>query len=58
MFKGKKKFPDSIEFYNTTEYRENIVDEMARKYSVKVGLQGASPCILQHSRCRCYQCLG
>ena len=30
-----KKTPETIEFYNSTKYGVDVVDQMARKYSVK-----------------------
>jgi len=30
-----KKTPETIEFYNSTKYDVDVVDQMARKYSVK-----------------------
>lgn len=31
----QKKIPETIEFYNSTKYGVDVVDQMARKYSVK-----------------------
>ena len=30
-----KKIPETMEFYNSTKYGVDVVDQMARKYSVK-----------------------
>ena len=32
-----KKTPESIEFYNATKFGVDVIDQMARKYSVKAG---------------------
>lgn len=33
---GTKKKPDVVSFYNSSKYGVDVVDQMARKYSVKV----------------------
>jgi hypothetical protein len=33
----EKKLPETVQFYNNTKYGVDIVDQMARKYSVKAG---------------------
>jgi hypothetical protein len=32
-----KKLPETVDFYNNTKYGVDVVDQMARKYSVKAG---------------------
>src|SRR5206468_129683 len=31
----EKKLPETVQFYNSTKFRVDILDQMARKYSVK-----------------------
>ena len=33
--KTRKKRPETVEFYNCTKYGVDIVDQMARKYTVR-----------------------
>lgn len=34
---GEKKIPEPVEFYNSTKFGVDILDQMARKYSVRAG---------------------
>jgi hypothetical protein len=34
---GEKKIPETVKFYNNTKYGVDVIDQMARKYSVKSG---------------------
>ena len=33
---GKKKVPDTIQYYNDTKYSVDVLDQMARLYTTKV----------------------
>ena len=37
IFDYAKKTPETVSFFNKTEYRVNIVNQMAKKYTVRTG---------------------
>ena len=53
---GRKKLPDSIQYYNSTKYGADILNQKARLYTTKVGILQFIEylaCILQFIRFSC-----